>query len=334
MPLSDGPLASQASSQEIEEEFAAALPSPRVPTITRRALHVVPFVLLAAAVYVLWREFHELTFREVAAAIRAWGLDSVAPALGLSAASFLLMSVTEHLGLRWSGARLPWRTVIGGSFLANSIAHSLGANLLVAGAIRARLYGRQGVSLQQVAACTLFGGMAFAVGLSSLAGLGLLLSSREALSSVAIHPQVARSIGAVLLCGAAGYLLLCCTKRRAISVFGHHQHLPSPAQAVGQLAVGLIDNAMAAAIIWCLLPPGSVSYLGFVGAYAIAVAAGLASSVPAGAGVFEGSLSTLIHINRAPLAAALLGYRLAYFILPLILGVLALSADTAFRRRR
>ena len=61
-------------------------------------------------------------------------------ALALAAFSFFLMGVVEWLGVRWSGARVPFGVVQGVSFLANAIAHSVGANLLVSGALRARLY--------------------------------------------------------------------------------------------------------------------------------------------------------------------------------------------------
>jgi uncharacterized membrane protein YbhN (UPF0104 family) len=105
--------------------------------------------------------------------------------------------------------------------------------------------------------------------------------------------------------------------------------------ATGQLVIGVVDNGVAAAIIWILLPTGSVGYPTFVAAYAVACVAGLASSVPAGVGVFEGSLSTLLKsVEGAPLAAAFLGYRLAYFLLPLIIACLALAGDSLGRSRK
>ena len=44
-----------------------------------------------------------------------------------------------------------------GSFLANAIAHAIGANLLISGAIRARTYARHGVTLRQLARDTVRG---------------------------------------------------------------------------------------------------------------------------------------------------------------------------------
>jgi glycosyltransferase 2 family protein len=55
--------------------------------------------------------------------------------------------------------------------------------------------------------------------------------------------------------------------------------------------------------------------------------------VPGGVGVFEGSISALLAgVEPAPLAAAFLGYRLAFFILPLAIAAVALAGDT-FRQR-
>ena len=105
--------------------------------------------------------------------------------------------------------------------------------------------------------------------------------------------------------------------------------------ALAQLTIGVVDNAMAAAIIWVLLPAGAVGYFTFVGAYAPSVIVGLISHVPGGVGVFEGSLSTLLKgLEPAPLAAAFLGYRLFFFLIPLLIAGLALAFDTVHERAR
>lgn len=319
-------------------ELAQALPDRRdgLGAFLRRwALRVVPFVLLVAAGVVLWREFHHLSFSAVATAIDAWGHGRIMIALLLSAFSFLLMGVIEWLGLRWAGAKLPWGPALAGSFLANAIAHSIGANLLVSGAVRARLYDRYGVSLTQVAATTLFGGVSFAVGLAALGGSGLLLSPHEQIAATAIPLPLARAAGAALVAAALGYIVLCAVLRGPLRAFGHSLTLPSAGDAMAQMVVGVVDNGVAAAIIWILLPPGTVHYGTFVGAYAVAAVAGLISTVPAGAGVFEGSISTLLpHADVAPLAAAFLGYRLSYYLLPLVIACAALAGDTLRQARQ
>lgn len=325
--------------EDLEEDLAAALPETQgsrfYPLIRRWALHVIPFLLLAAAVFVLWREFRDVSVGEIAASMRAWGYGSVVWALTLSAASFTLMGLVEWLGLRWAGARLPLPPALWGSFLANAIGHTLGANLLVSGAVRARFYDRFGVSLKQVAATTVFHGVSFAVGLSALAGASLLIAEGHDRAVTRIAGPVADGLGVLLLAGVSAYIVLCGTLKRPLRGFGHSLKLPSWRVALAQIGLGAVDNAVAAGIIWTLLPEGSVGYFSFVGAYAPSVVVGLASHVPGGVGVFEGSMSALLaSVPPAPLAAAFLGYRLAFFLLPLLIAGVALAGDAVHRHRR
>jgi uncharacterized membrane protein YbhN (UPF0104 family) len=308
---------------------------PSLALVRRWALRLVPLVLLGVAGAVLWREFRHLSFDEVAGAMSDWGGLKILLVFVLAAFSFVLMGLVEWLGMRWTGARAPWPAVLGTSFLANAIAHAVGANLLVSGALRARLYDRYGVTLTQVAATTLFNGMSFAVGLAALGGTGLLFSSAAQIQATAAPIAVARGLGLALVSFSAGYVLLCAIARAPMTLFGRTFRLPSSGDAAAQVVVGVVDNGVAAAIIWLLLPPAQVHYGTFAGAYAVAAVIGLVSTVPGGAGVFEGSISALLpHVERAPLAAAFLGYRLAYYIVPLLIGCAALALDTVRRRGR
>lgn len=338
MQTLDPPAGPEQLVDDVEAELAAALPETQgsrfFPMLRGLAWHLVAFILLGAAAYILWREFHEISLGQVASAMRAWGWDSILLALGLSATSFLLMGTIEWLGLRWAGARIAVRSALTGSFIASAIAHSLGANLIVSGAVRARYYAKYGVTLRQVAAATVFHGFSFAVGLSTLAGLALLLAGSHDIAAVSrIANPVADGLGAILLTGVGAYVALCATLRRPLRGFGHSVRLPSVRVAAAQLTIGAFDNAVAAAIIWVLLPPGAVGYFTFVGAYAPSVVAGLISHVPGGVGVFEGSVSTLLRgLEPAGLAAAFLGYRLFFFLLPLLIAGVALAADTVRER--
>lgn len=342
MPNSDTPPSrsdAKPAPEPLAAELASALPATAdrpFARVTRIALRLLPLVLLVAAVFVLRREFRGLSWDDVTAAMDGWGHLAIAASLLLSVLSFVLMGVIEWLGLRWAGAKLPWSVALVGSFLSGAIGHAIGANLLVAGAVRARLYDRYGVSLTQVAATTLFNGMAFAVGLSALGGAGLLLASGAELDATAVPVQLARAVGALLLLGALGWVAICYLRHgKPLTAFGRSLTLPSGHVALVQLVIGIVDNAIAAGIIWVLLPHGATSYASFVGAYAVACVAGLISGVPGGAGVFETAISTLLtNVQPAPLAAAFLGYRLAFYLLPLVIAALGLLADSLLERRR
>ncbi len=331
MPAADEP---REDAIRAELEGSIAPPATSRNRLLHYGLRTVPVVLLVAAAWVLWREFHQLSWTAVGHAIAGWGTTAITLALLLSVASFVLMAVIEWVGLRWTGARVPLRTVALGSFLANAIAHAIGANLIVSGAIRARTYDRHGATLAQVAGATVFAAASFGVGLSALSGGGLLLASGAELDATAITPLVARALGTALVIGALSYVLLCAVVRRPIRVLKRSITLPDVWDAIAQLVLGVVDNGIAAAILWILLPDKAVSYETFVGAYAVACIVGLASSVPGGAGVFESAMAALLPaVDTAALAAAFLGYRLAFYILPLIIAAVALAID-AIRHRK
>ena len=324
------------AAEPVEQALAGVLSPPRrgLEALARRVLRLLAPILLAAAAAVLWREFHHLRLAEVTQAMAAWGPGRIFVATILSILSFALMGAIEWVGLRWTGAQVPWLPAMGVSFIANAVAHSIGANLLVSGAIRARLYERYGVNLIQTAGATLFAAMSFAVGISALSGAGLLLASPDDLAATAIPPNLARALGGALVAFVTLYVAACGLRRRPLTAFGRSLTLPSFADALVQLVTGVVDNGVAAAILWVLLPAHAAGFGVFVGAYAVACVAGLASSVPGGAGVFESALATLLPaIGHAALAAAFLGFRLLYYLAPLALAAIALGADTLRPRK-
>jgi uncharacterized membrane protein YbhN (UPF0104 family) len=98
--------------------------------------------------------------------------------------------------------------------------------------------------------------------------------------------------------------------------------------ALGQLAVTSLDWLLAAAALYVLLPDTvQISYPALLGLFLLGQAAAMISHVPGGLGVFETVLLlALADSGGAPaLTAALLLYRLIYYLLPLLLGSLLLA---------
>ena len=92
--------------------------------------------------------------------------------------------------------------------------------------------------------------------------------------------------------------------------------------------LSLLDWALAAAVLYVLLPPGlPFGFLSFVGLFALANLGGLISNVPGGIGVFEAVVLLAVPDGGASgaVAAALIGYRLIYYLLPLVVAALLLG---------
>jgi phosphatidylglycerol lysyltransferase len=295
-------------------------------TLGRRLFKGLPLVLLAVAAWILWRELSVLRPQQIAAEVAAWGPWRIAGAALATAVSFALLAATEWLGLRWAGAKVPFARVLVGAFCANAIGHVVGFSVVVGGVVRARLYKEHG-SVAAAAQASLYVSLSFAFGIALFAGLALLLHP----VLPGLHSAAAFALGLGLIAATAAYLIACAVVRKPLRIRGHAVALPPPGAAVAQVVLGFADNLVTAAVVWLLL--GGVAFPAFAGAYALATVAGVVSSVPGGAGVFEGVvLGLLPQVSRAPLIAALLGYRLIYYIAPLLIAAGIIVAITPLRR--
>lgn len=303
-----------------------------MPDILKRwAPRVLPVILVLAAALVLWRELHVLSWSQVATEILGWGPWRLGAAALLAAVSFGLLALAEWLGLRWAGAKVPFGAVAVGSFCANAFAHSIGFAVVVGSAVRFRLYARYGATLWAVGQTSLYCTVVFGLGVLLLAGVSLVV--QPSLATLHLQPGLARALGGLLLLIVAGYIAACALTRGSLKVAGREITLPSWRSAVAQALIGFIDAGAAALLVWLLIPPGAMSYPAFASAYVLSTLAGVISATPGGVGVFEGAMLALSPgLTRAPLAAALLGYRLIYYIAPLLIAV-GLLARTAQARR-
>ncbi|MDV7213956.1 bifunctional lysylphosphatidylglycerol flippase/synthetase MprF, partial [Azotobacter beijerinckii] len=111
--------------------------------------------------------------------------------------------------------------------------------------------------------------------------------------------------------------------------------LPGAHLSALQLLIAIADMLAAAGVLYVLLPE-TPPFGSFLLVYLVALAAGVLSHVPGGVGVFEAILLAAFghSLGTAPLAAALLLYRLIYMVLPLLLACLLLLGNEARRLTR
>lgn len=299
-----------------------------INTLKTIAARLLPVALLAAAAYVLWRELHGLSLQQIVDEIRAWGPIRIAGGVALAAVSYGLLATNEQLGLRWAGAKVPLRAGFPGSFVAHAFANSIGLTPIVAGAVRARLYGRYGVDVGKVARTTVYCAVSFALGLASLAGFSLLTAPAATFEALRLDPAMARAAGGALLCLPVAYLAACGLARGPLRLFGRSLVLPRFSWGLAQVAIGVADNLMTSALVWMLVGDAAPPFPAFASAYAVSTAAGLFSGLPGGVGVFEGAMLALLpNLDRAAITAAFVGYRLFYYIAPLTLAALMLLSQ-------
>jgi phosphatidylglycerol lysyltransferase len=292
-------------------------------------------VVFAVAVFAIDRVLGRYHWAEVAAHLYAIPSQTLLLAAGLTVGSYLVLSLYDLLGVRNAGGSLPWRTVATASFAAYAVAHNVGFAALSGGSIRYRIYSRAGLGGLQIAQVIAFCTLTFALGSALLCGISLALRAEQAGPLLHIGTGFARAAGWALIVAVTAYVATGTVRRKPVRFRGVQVQLPGPGMSLLQVIVACVDMGLAAGVLYVLMPPGSTDgYLTFLSIYLLATAAGLVSSVPGGLGVFEYVLVLLTpHGAADQKLAAILAYRIIYFLAPFLLAVAVMVGHEALANR-
>ena len=296
---------------------------PAMAALRRHGPAVFGVALLVGAVYVVQKEFRDLSAADIREAMAALPARALAVAAGLTVVAYLVLTIYDKLGAVYAGRRVSWPRTMLASFCGYSLAHNLGFAAVSGAAVRYRLYSAWGLTPLEIAKIVGFTSLTFGLGGLALGGL-VLLAEPEVVPWFGDHlPLWALRLLVVPFWGAvAGYVVLSLFVRR-VRVFKYDIDLPGPRMALAQTALATVDVAVTAAIFYALLPSAEgLTFLRFVGIYLAAYAAGILAHVPGGLGVFDGAvmLGLQPYLPAAEVVGALLVFRLYYYIVPLFLA--------------
>jgi uncharacterized membrane protein YbhN (UPF0104 family) len=139
-----------------------------------------------------------------------------------------------------------------------------------------------------------------------------------------------------MLAMGVAYLVVILAGRGPIALWHYQLRLPSLGCGLMQFFVASLDQALAAGVVYMLLPPDTqISFLQFLSVYVIAAPISLLSLVPGGLGVFETMVVALVASpSKAALLGSLIAYRLIYFVLPLVLAIFLVAIYEMSRSSR
>lgn len=323
----DGP-----HSVSVSESHPVSIPSARPRILFAACIGV---VLLAFAIWVLHGELTHIRLADVRQAYGQVGWPAFVLALLATAGSYLALTGYDLIALRHLKQALPYPRIAAASFIATAVGHNLGLAMLTGGAVRMRLYTAWGLAAPDVVLMAGVVAATFGIGVTSAAGLALLLEPTAAAGWLLLDAALARGFGALLLSAVAVYLVVAWRRRQPLTLGAWQLQLPAPGMAGRQIALALVDLSCAALALWVLLPAEAAPpFAVFLGVYVVAIVAGIVSHVPGGLGVFESVLLlALPQVPRDALLAAIVGYRIIYYLLPLALAAL-LAAALNLRERR
>ena len=278
--------------------------------------------------FALHRLLLEVRPADVKAAIESLSYWQITGALAFTVASYLTLTLYDVLALRIIGKPLPWRTAALGSFTSYTLSHNLGVALLTGGSARYRIYRAAGLDTGDIARVIATASLTFWSGVFVMASAALAIHPGTiAIGTYDVPIGLQRVAGLAFLTAAAVLVAVAGKRGRAISMWGWSLPLPSGPQALAQIGVAGFDLAFASAALFVLVPGASASvFPAFFLAYALAIIVALITHVPGGIGVFEAVfVACLPTANKPELFAALITYRIIYYLLPLAVGAILLA---------
>ena len=286
-------------------------------------------VIVAFALLTLFHLLRDIEIEKVVVALRLTSPDQILAAGGFVAASYVTLTFYDYFSLRTIGRRdVPYRVAAMASFISYTIGHNLGATVFTAGAIRFRIYSAWGLSVADVVKIAFVTGLTFWLGNAFVLGAGMLWAPEAAGAITQLPPWINRAIALSGLAVIAFYLLWLLPEPRTIGRAGWRITLPCARLTLIQIGIGVLDLTAGALAMYVLLPAHpAIDVITLVVIFVTAALLGFLSHAPGSLGVFEAAmLVALPQFQKEELLAALLIFRVLYFMLPFCAAVLLMSA--------
>jgi uncharacterized membrane protein YbhN (UPF0104 family) len=282
---------------------------------------VVGLLLFAAAVFVLWSELREHPLYEIMAELRAFPRVRLLLALAATVLGYVALVGYDVISLAALSYRLPFRSVAYAAFLGFAFANSLPLSVVTGAGVRYRLYSHWGIEEREAARVVTLNTVTYVIGLLATAGLAFAGQPVLVPGFLRLPLRTARPLGFVCLAVVAAYLLWSSRRGSDLRIWRWELPRPTLRLALAQIGVSAADWVFSGAALYVLLPH-RVPFHVFFAVFLLGQIAALVAQVPAGLGVFEAvvlwSLGPPIPVPA--LLIALVGYRLVYFLLPLLLA--------------
>jgi phosphatidylglycerol lysyltransferase len=292
-------------------------------------------VCFAVALWLLHDLLARHAYHEVVAALDALPAQNVALALLLTAAAYAVLPAYDWLAFCVVRRPLPLRRIALGSFVGHAFANSFGHTLLTGAAVRFWIYAPLGIPASELTLIVLYCSLGFWLGYLFLGGLVFTLEPLALPAKLHLPLATLRPLGVAFLVLLAVYAMLV-LRRAGVRLRGRRFSLPSPRLTAGQLGVAVLDLTLMATVLWVLLPSHpALDYPHFLAMFLLALMVGIASQVPAGLGVLEGTLLLLLppEIPTPAAIAALIAFRGIYYALPLLLALLLVALREGLARK-
>lgn len=298
--------------------------------------HVLICAIFILAVYLLYNKLKAYSIAQIRESIQQISYARISASLGLMIINYMILVGYDWLALIAIHKKLPLARVALVSFIGQAVSYNFGA-LLGGTSVRYRFYSAWGFTLSDIVRLVLMLAVTFWVGALGLCGIIFIFWPPIIPDAIAQNMPFSdiRILGYILTAVASSYLCLCFFVRRPLHIFGKEFVFPAPRIAIAQAIVAGIDLVAAAACMYALLPGEiGISFMEFLPSYLMAQVAVVLTHIPGGVGIFELVILELTHTpGEQVVFAAVLLFRLIYYIIPLLAAAMLLAGYEARQRK-
>ena len=303
--------------------------------IIQTASILVVLVLFYVALWVLRREIHASHFIDVIQYIKQMPTEQFLLVFLASMGSYFALTFYDALGLWHIKKSFDYPKVALTSFISYSFTHNIGAAVITGGGIRYRFYSALGLTAGETANVLVICGSTYWVGFLTMGSIFFFLQPPELPDSSYFPFHSVLPLG--FFCGfiISIYLLTAVFFKKNLQLFRWKFPMPSLNIALGQMAAGCFDWVCSGGALYLLLPKSSLSFASFLAIYLLAQIVGFLSQVPGGLGILEAVMLILLEpiIPRSEVFGALLAFRLIYYLIPFVLGLISFATYEIIRNK-
>lgn len=309
--------------------------------MTRKQLlgSLASIAVFAVAVWVLVGMVREYDMKEVWAAFQSIPPRRIAYAMLSTIGIYAIMGTYDMLAVMYFEHKLSFPRVFFASLIASIFSYAVGLALVTGGAVRYRIYSDAGLKAADIGKIIAFGFSTFTLCLLLISGVTMLIAPDTLASLIFLPAATVQVIGGLLLFPVAAYLVTSLLHAgQDIRIFGQHVHIPSFGISLSQILMSGGEVVLTGCVLYFLLPPSdALSLPAFLGLYIITQVVTFAAQIPGGVGVFDAMVLLLLGNFYEPTAvfAAVLAFRILFYVIPLAASSLALVVyESRWRRKR
>lgn len=274
------------------------------------------------AIFMLYRQLQGHSLREIGNAFLSIPKMNLIYALIACFIGYVALSLYDYIALRYINKKVSWWKWMLAGVLGFAISNNAGHAVVSGGAIRYRLYTRWRIRAGDIVKMLTFSGFTYFLGCASIVIFGYFLVPHS-LFSESVGASVGISSLFIFCCAAVGayFAITLLFRGKSINIGKLKFKIPKTRDAIYQTILGITDSVLAGMVLYfCLIPFVDIPFTTYLGLFVIAQTAGVFSQVPGGIGVFESIflVALPVEISSVNIFAALLAFRVIYYVLPLL----------------